>query len=255
MFLLALFIIKEGKADTQMRYLYLFGGFPDIRFQGGGMVHPHSEMNPATLELVEKYDINLSLGFSSKYKSSLIKITDSKTSALGGAVYFKCLGEKMLCGGENSKLLSFDLSYSFSISDTSLGIGTALKWKLDRKLEKELGERGIFPGLGTVIKHNFTKFSLLGGVSLFYLGKSIAGGFGGGIYTEDIFSFLQIFYIERKIIPDIGFIVRTLTWFRVFLSYHGNITGGVAFVSPRLYLWVGYSTQGSTTMVSIGVAL
>lgn len=249
------YFTKLCYADTRTKYIYIFGGFPDIRFQGGGIVHPNSEMNPATLEISQKYDINLSAGLS-KYKSVLAKITDKSTSVIGGGLYFKCISEKFLCSGENTNILSGDISYSFNITDILVGAGLSIKWKTNNGFESELGKKTTIAGLGTIFKKDFEKISLLGGFSSFLFYDDLAGGLGIGVISEDFFSFTQIFYIEKKLIPAAGIITRALNWFRLFASYHLDLTGGIAFISPRLYIWTGYSTiSKGKFLINIGIIL
>lgn len=248
-----LFSTQKVYSDARTKYGYIFAGFPDIRFQGSGLVHPHSEINPATLELSQKYDINISTGISPIYKSSLLKITDRKTSFIGGGISFKCLSKKFLCSEENTNIISGDLSYSFEITDITVGIGTSLKWKTNDNLEKELGKKTLIPGLGLILKKEFDKVILTGGLSSFILHGKVSGGFGISISNEDILAFGQVFYIDKKVITSFGGIFRVLTWFRLLASYHQDVTGGIAFVSPKLYLWSGYSTFKKNTLVNIGI--
>lgn len=247
-------LIQQGSSDTITKYGYIFAGFPDIRFQGGGMTHPHSEMNPATLELSQKYDISLSTGISPIYKSSLLKITDSKTSIIGGGIYIKCISKKFLCYDENTNILSGDLSYSFEITDITIGFGASLKWKTNNNLEKELGKKTLVTGIGTIFKKEFDKIILTGGFSSFLIHDKIAGGTGLSLSNDDMLIFAQVFYIGNKLIPNFGGIFRILTWFRLLASYHKDITAGTAFVSPKLYLWFGYSTFKKNILLNIGIA-
>lgn len=244
---------QQGFSDVSTKYGYIFAGFPDIRFQGGGMIHPHSEMNPATLELSQKYDISISQGISPIYKSSLLKITDSKTSIIGGGIYIKCISKKFLCSDENTNILSGDLSYSFEITDITIGFGTALKWKTNNNLERELGKKALIPGIGMILKKEFDKITITGGVSSFLLHDKIVGGTGVSLSNDDMLIFAQVLYMDDKLIPNFGGIFRVLTWFRLLASYHKDITAGTAFVSPKLYLWFGYSTFKKNTLLNIGI--
>lgn len=240
-------------ADTKAKYLYLFGGFPDIRYQGGGMVHPHSEMNPATLELSREVDVSISGGISSGLNSILIKIIDKETSVVGGGMCIRCISRNFLCSGEKTLVISGELSYSFSVGDITVGTGTSLKWKGDNGLMDKIGKKGISVGLGTIASKKVKKMTLVLGMSSFLFHRGISGGGGIGLSNDDLFSFAQLFYIENRIIPAFGIIVRSLTWFRVFLSYHQDVTGGVAFISPRTYVWAGYSSYNKSVLLTLGL--
>ncbi|GBD04337.1 hypothetical protein HRbin19_01650 [bacterium HR19] len=246
----------DKSGDEEIKYLIFFGGFPDIRHQGAGIVHPHSESNPASLELIKKYDVNFSFGFG-KYKIAELRATDSITTRLSGGIGFKCFFERTLCGSESAKIISADLSYGFDIQNIRTGVGTFIKFKWNDQFEEELGKKDVFFGVGGVASYEMEKVGFTGGVVSLTSPNSLKekiparGGVGLAIFTEDIFIFSQVFYL-KKLNLSAGATAKALKWFRVSLSYSQKPILGVGFVSPRLYLWGGYYF-GNLTLISIGI--
>jgi hypothetical protein len=254
-FLLTFLLISKSFGDTRNdmgkeKYIYIFGGFPDVRFQGAGLVHPHSESNPASLELIEKYDINLSFGISDRFKMISARATDSITSRLSGAIGFKCLTPKFICSHGSAKIAGLDLSYGFYAKDIKLGVGPFIRFKWDNEFSDVLGEGDFIAGIGSIALHNFEKFKISVG-SIIFSSRNImkenipvGGGVGGSFSTntDDIFIFGQVVYFS-KFYPSAGLIATALKWFRLAFGFssHPIVSGG--FVSPRLYVWVGYSSN------------
>jgi hypothetical protein len=248
---------ENNKEKAAEKYIYIFGGFPDVRFQGAGIVHPHSESNPASLELIGKYDINISFGIKEDLRLISVRATDSITSRLSGAIGLKCITPKFICSKGSAKIFGLDLSYGFSIKNTKFGFGPLLKFKWNDEYPEILGKKDVLLGLGGIILHNFEKFGVSFG-SIIFSSQNIlkekiplGGGIGSSVFTDDIFVFGQAIYFS-KLLPSFGLTARALKWFRVGLSYSSNPIISAGFVSPRLYLWVGYSFN-RTFLSSIGL--
>ncbi len=251
------FMYSEAEADD--KFLFIFGGFPDIRHLGGGMISPHGTANPAALELDTKYDINISIGFASSEpsKQTYIRVSDSVTSRFSGAFGFKCASEEFICARNNSKILEGDLSYKISISSAIVGLGIGAKAKLDNQFQDIFGQKNVFLGPGIILATKINKeINFSTGASIFLNFqdmKKIYGGLGFGVLTYDIFASTQ-FFITEKIILSGGLTVRALEWFRISLGYSQGVIAGAGFVSPRFYIWGGYSFR-KIGMVSFGLVL
>ncbi len=248
---------EKNQEKAEEKYIYIFGGFPDLRFQGAGIVHPHSESNPASLELIGKYDINISFGIGEDLRLISVRATDSITSRLSGAIGLKCITPKFICSKGSAKIFGLDLSYGSSVKNTKFGVGSFLKFKWNNEYSQILGEKDILLGIGGVILHNFEKFGASFG-SIIFSSQNIlkekiplGGGIGSSIFTDDIFVFGQAIYFS-KLLPSFGLTARALKWFRVGLGYSSILIVSAGFVSPRLYLWLGYSFN-KTFLSSIGL--
>ena len=248
---------EKNQEKAEEKYIYIFGGFPDLRFQGAGIVHPHSESNPASLELIGKYDINISFGIGEDLRLISVRATDSITSRLSGAIGLKCITPKFICSKGSAKIFGLDLSYGSSVKNTKFGVGSLLKFKWNNEYSQILGEKDILLGIGGVILHNFEKFGASFG-SIIFSSQNIlkekiplGGGIGSSIFTDDIFVFGQAIYFS-KLLPSFGLTARALKWFRVGLGYSSILIVSAGFVSPRLYLWIGYIFN-KTFLSSIGL--
>lgn len=250
--------LLHSEAGADSKFLFIFGGFPDVRHLGTGIVSPHGTANPASLQLDAKYDVNISLGFASSdpARQIYVRISDSITSKIGGAFGFKCVSEEFICVKNNSKILEGDLSYGFPVSNILVGFGIGVKAKLDNQFQDKLGPKNTFFGPGVVATTKIKETNLSAGASLFLnfqSMKKIYGGFAVGIISHDIFASVQLFTTEKMILSG-GLTIRTLEWFRVSLGYSQGPIAGFGFVSPKLYIWGGYSSR-KIGMISFGIAL
>ncbi len=247
---------------------FLSGGFPDVKFMRGGVVLPHSERNPATLILFSKYDIALSFGFGERIKNAVgVRITDSSTSKIAGELTFKCISSDFPCSKRISNIFGVGLAYPFSPTTSILGgVGVSLRSILSDGYGIFGGRERIFFTAGGILSLMRKDFDVIGGLSISAstLGE-IIGGIGGGIYTPDIFAFSEALFISEYFKFDdfsfvSGIVIRALDWFRLgagggyrLSTKNGTFTISGGFVSPRLYIWLGYHT-GKIWISSIGIA-
>ena len=244
----------ESLSMHAKKYLFFFGGFPDIRHLGGGIVSPHSEGNPATFELVRKYDVNISASFSGTPPKNAIhlRITDSSTSVVAGGITFKCLSERFFCSGTNQKIFGVDVSYPFHISDFVVGAGAFIRTSWGTPIISQTPTN--FFGMGAMITRSWQEFGIVGGGVFVSDDRfELGGGVGIGAFTEYLFGFAQLFYLDKPIFSA-GATVMVLNWFRVSLGYTEKLIVGGGFVSPRLYVWAGWSFL-NFTFVNIGIIL
>jgi hypothetical protein len=263
-FLLTFLPISKSFGDTRNdigkeKYIYIFGGFPDVRFQGAGLVHPHSESNPASLVLI-KSDFKLSFGISDKFKMFSVR-GSTPTAAIG----FKCLTPKFICSHGSAKIVGLDLSYGFYAKDRIFGVGPFIRFKWGNEFSDVLGERDFIAGIGGIALRIFEESKISVG-SIIFSSRNImkedipvGGGIGGSIssITDDFFIFGQIVYFS-KFYPSAGLIVALSKWLRFSLGYssHLIVSGGIGaaggpFGGDGLYVWIGYSFN-KIFLLSIG---